>query len=1258
MSDENTREAQDKTEEYTKEENPNTDSQQRDSDVQQGEEKGGTKSERKNSSDRNQNEQTDTESATAMDALEPESGHDGSNDDGSLPNTGSKPVSKDSMDEEKVSVGSDVEQTGSAMQRERDELGDHVDDRDYNQREKSPGEQVDAKNSSSDFGSRNIMPVSEDKDTDKSMTDKGRDIALGGDNHGGINKEAMEGSENELQSKNDGSGDEENKADDVTTEISQSHSQDPDQSQEDRSDKEESYNRLDERMETVETQAKAHDQSVPHSVNATPERSQTQTEKPDTPAREDEHGETVNTRMDTNESNPSQTQTLEETSDSRIEERNEVRSEHIQPLTEDPDQVPQERSDEGDGDADSGAGLDDKASGLSEEGSAAQSPGDESRGEERAISNLDDKVNVEELQETGSSRVDERPEQLVEHGHTNQECELQQGNDCADADERLPRIESENGSLNVIGTDSTEAKDSRGNDEDNKRESWQRDIDSRENQESSSLDGRKKDENGDYEFETSSLSHTESEATRGQPPISTVYVLAPRKQSDPEPDTAHSQDEIEIVSEANRQDCDQQEVPKEEAGKETDATEDVEVEVEEKVEDKVGDEVKQEVREDVAKDDVGGEQSEVGVESDGKAEEKVESDDQSEVIDNDEVKDMVGKDIDEDGEVGERDKAENNEVVEEELEVEHRKESITHESVKDDELDKEVNVESEVTDKVEGGQDRVENDVDEGVESEEEEDSSSEDEDGTSGDSEDGDKDDKKSALVPGETTVQSTEVQAGQETESDARGNTRKESTVSDIPPPAASDKSEASIKDEERGTQPEEERISIKEDSKSIRSTRSAQSRGSLGKSRQSLRASRISVEKDVQPEVKDAPVDAAQAPRAKGEEDELDKKSVATSRASLTEIGTGDNNVKADSKSTLSQERNEKDDTTTHTNATDDEDKEPRQSSVSKPSVQSQEKEPVRDAKRYENRQEKKKAPSKSDGRGRAMALSPRRSSSPQRSRGSYRSEVKSARRSPRETSSSRTRSPTRPRTTTTSRSNKELDGRSKQREFFKEELKRLEEALKREKSKIIKPDVKKHTPYIFNTLEPYYNTSTVRYLVELPEEVQHRFVSRKTAIGLCDPWVDYSMDTQFLPRISSSSSSRAVNRHHEMEKRDEKIREREKRSKKEGSTRLPKFPVVTLDSKEYATKALYYSDVPELRRELRDKYSQNATKKIDEDYTRTKQDFYRMDLDKLDEVHPLNRPHMRNAYFAYLQNTPGSRKAVVECVKGLKAEGKAN
>lgn len=68
----------------------------------------------------------------------------------------------------------------------------------------------------------------------------------------------------------------------------------------------------------------------------------------------------------------------------------------------------------------------------------------------------------------------------------------------------------------------------------------------------------------------------------------------------------------------------------------------------------------------------------------------------------------------------------------------------------------------------------------------------------------------------------------------------------------------------------------------------------------------------------------------------------------------------------------------------------------------------------------------------------------------------------------------------------------------------------------------------------------------------------------------------------------------------------------------------------------------------------RYKQDAPKKVNADYSRTKDDFYRMDLDRLDEVHPINRQHMRKAYFAYLQNTPGSKKAIKECVKDLNGE----
>ena len=40
---------------------------------------------------------------------------------------------------------------------------------------------------------------------------------------------------------------------------------------------------------------------------------------------------------------------------------------------------------------------------------------------------------------------------------------------------------------------------------------------------------------------------------------------------------------------------------------------------------------------------------------------------------------------------------------------------------------------------------------------------------------------------------------------------------------------------------------------------------------------------------------------------------------------------------------------------------------------------------------------------------------------------------------------------------------------------------------------------------------------------------------------------------------------------------------------------------------------------------------------------------MELDKMDEYHPSSKPKMKATYFAYLQNNPGAKKAVHECVK---------
>lgn len=231
----------------------------------------------------------------------------------------------------------------------------------------------------------------------------------------------------------------------------------------------------------------------------------------------------------------------------------------------------------------------------------------------------------------------------------------------------------------------------------------------------------------------------------------------------------------------------------------------------------------------------------------------------------------------------------------------------------------------------------------------------------------------------------------------------------------------------------------------------------------------------------------------------------------------------------------------------------------------------------------------------------------------------------------------------------------EGRSRQREFFKEELRRLEGGLKRESSKIVPPSRQKYTPFIFNTLEPYYNTYTPRFLIEMPEEQFQSYSSRSTAIGLCDPWIDLRMDHELLPQISARPFTRHNTAGHS-KRGSHKEKKGDGPNRKEGSTRLPKFPVVNLETKELATKQLSYSDVPMLRKELKTKYSSQSKQKVDQDYKRTQQDFYRMDLDRLDHVAPNNRRHLTSTYMAYLQNTPGSRRAVTECVQRL--EEKAN
>lgn len=63
-------------------------------------------------------------------------------------------------------------------------------------------------------------------------------------------------------------------------------------------------------------------------------------------------------------------------------------------------------------------------------------------------------------------------------------------------------------------------------------------------------------------------------------------------------------------------------------------------------------------------------------------------------------------------------------------------------------------------------------------------------------------------------------------------------------------------------------------------------------------------------------------------------------------------------------------------------------------------------------------------------------------------------------------------------------------------------------------------------------------------------------------------------------------------------------------------------------------------------VKGRYSSQADGQMQKDYKRTRDDVYRMQLDNLDAYHESNRANMLGVYHAYLENTPGSRKALRE------------
>lgn len=179
-----------------------------------------------------------------------------------------------------------------------------------------------------------------------------------------------------------------------------------------------------------------------------------------------------------------------------------------------------------------------------------------------------------------------------------------------------------------------------------------------------------------------------------------------------------------------------------------------------------------------------------------------------------------------------------------------------------------------------------------------------------------------------------------------------------------------------------------------------------------------------------------------------------------------------------------------------------------------------------------------------------------------------------------------------------------------------------------------------------LTPYTEVREARFLNRLPDEPKGDYGYRYMATGLCDPCVNLTMDRVLLPKVP-------IRQRHPMHVRGRGSQQRD-RPPKEGSTRLPKFPVVKLPTddqywSDLVSKTLWYNDVAELREKINETYGLAVPGRIQQDYIKMKQDFYRMELDRFDAYHPQNRQRMKMIYRAYLQNTPGSRLALEDCIR---------
>jgi len=217
---------------------------------------------------------------------------------------------------------------------------------------------------------------------------------------------------------------------------------------------------------------------------------------------------------------------------------------------------------------------------------------------------------------------------------------------------------------------------------------------------------------------------------------------------------------------------------------------------------------------------------------------------------------------------------------------------------------------------------------------------------------------------------------------------------------------------------------------------------------------------------------------------------------------------------------------------------------------------------------------------------------------------------------------------------------LHGQLKE-DYVQTELRRLRENLRTESSKLRAPPHKAHEPFLYNDLSPYFDTSAVERAIYLPLEAPLTYHTRITALRVVEPWEAHAMDYGVSYELMKSRKGRSFSA-----KRPNAGSNDVSIDRKQGSTHLPKFPCVDMKKPREYARTFTVNDVPKIRSLIRNRYTAQAQGQIDKDYKRTREDIYRMQLDDMKSYHQSNRDNMVQIYHSYLENTPGSKKALQE------------